>query len=215
MDSREPPDTNVVRLRREGDLTDEERKRLASTIFAEQDEVATFSRGNLVPPKPATPPASEDSSAPDPFFEKLQADLPRDHTRAPAGASGHEDTTAYFERLGAQTPAEMSQSMAPEMAATAMPGSARLPGEMATPAGADCTVGSLPGLRPDDRSRSRGSTSQPCRCSGRSACCWRPAPPLQPSSEAADTAPTPPRSWPRGRQLHPRLTKRARRFPLW
>lgn len=124
MDSGQPPDTNVVRLRRDGDLTAEERRRLASTIFAEQDEVGTFSRGNLVPPKPATPPTSEDSSAPDPFFEKLQADLPRDHTRASAGANGREDTTAYFERLGAQTPAEMSQSMAPEMAATAMPGSA-------------------------------------------------------------------------------------------
>jgi hypothetical protein len=79
MDSGEPPETNVVRLRRDGDLTDEERRRLASTIFAEQDEVGTFSRGNLVPPKPATPPTSEDSSALDPFFEKLQTDLPRDH----------------------------------------------------------------------------------------------------------------------------------------
>jgi hypothetical protein len=48
MDDRKPPDTNVVRLRRNGDLSDEERQRLASTIFADQDEVGTFSRGNLM-----------------------------------------------------------------------------------------------------------------------------------------------------------------------
>jgi len=54
MDNRKPPDTNVVQLRRNGDPSDEERQRLASTIFAEQDEIGTFSRGNLVPPAATT-----------------------------------------------------------------------------------------------------------------------------------------------------------------
>ena len=73
MDNGKPPDTNVVRLRRNGDPSDEERQRLASTIFAEQDEIGTFSRGNLVPPAPTAPPASDEFSAADPFFEQLQA----------------------------------------------------------------------------------------------------------------------------------------------
>ena len=73
MDDRKPPDTNVVRLRRNGNPSDEERQRLASTIFAEQDEVGTFSRGNLVPPARATPPPSDEPSpAADPFFEQFQ-----------------------------------------------------------------------------------------------------------------------------------------------
>ena len=72
MDDRKPPDTNVVRLRRNGDPSDEERQRLASKIFAEQDEVSTFSRGNLVPPAPPAPPASNDPPAADPFFEQLE-----------------------------------------------------------------------------------------------------------------------------------------------
>ena len=66
------PILNVVRLRRNGDLSDEERQRLASTIFADQDEVGTFSRGNLIPPAPPTPPASNEPPAADPFFEQLQ-----------------------------------------------------------------------------------------------------------------------------------------------
>jgi hypothetical protein len=56
MDNRKRPNSKVVRLRRNGDPSDEERQRLASTIFAEEDEVGTFSRGNLVPPPPATNP---------------------------------------------------------------------------------------------------------------------------------------------------------------
>ena len=52
MDGRDQPDTNVVQIRRRGDPSEAERRRLASTIFAEPDDVATFSRGNLVPPRP-------------------------------------------------------------------------------------------------------------------------------------------------------------------
>ena len=55
MDGRDQPDTNVVRIRRRGDPSEAERRRLASTIFAEPDDVATFSRGNLVPPRPRRP----------------------------------------------------------------------------------------------------------------------------------------------------------------
>jgi hypothetical protein len=132
MDSRQPPDTNVVRLRRNGEVSDEERTRLANTIFAEEDEVGTFSRGNLVPPKPTSPPSSDEPSVADPFFEELQKTSPPDVTGAAAGTREPHDTASYFERLGSQTPAEMSQSIAPLTAPAAMPGSASLPGEVAT-----------------------------------------------------------------------------------
>ena len=132
MDNGKPPDTNVVRLRRNGDPSDEERQRLASTIFAEQDEIGTFSRGNLVPPAPAPPPPSHEPSAADPFFEQLQTPASGAERRAPAAAGDTEATDAYFERLGSQTPAEMSQSITAHPAAVAMPGSATRPGELTT-----------------------------------------------------------------------------------
>jgi hypothetical protein len=131
MDNRKPPDTNVVRLRRNGDPSDEERQRLASTIFAEQDEIGTFSRGNLVPPAPTAPPASNEASpGADPFFEQLQAPPTSDKTNAAAVVGEPDATAAYFERLGSQTPVEMSQSIEPQPMAAAMPGSANLPGEV-------------------------------------------------------------------------------------
>jgi hypothetical protein len=133
MDDRKPPDTNVVRLRRNGDPSEEERQRLASTIFAEQDEVGTFSRGNLVPPATETPPARNEPPAADPFFEQLRAAPASDRTQAAAVAREHDATDAYFDRLGSQTPAEMSQNLAPQPAAAAMPGSANLPAELVTP----------------------------------------------------------------------------------
>ena len=60
MDGRDQPDTNVVRIRRRGDPSEAERRRLASTIFAEEDDVGTFSHGNLVPP--ATDPPTESAN---------------------------------------------------------------------------------------------------------------------------------------------------------
>jgi hypothetical protein len=133
MDNRKPPDTNVVRLRRNGDPSDEERQRLASTIFAEQDEIGTFSRGNLVPPAPTTLAApNQPPAAADPFFEQLQAPPTSDETTAAAAVGERATTAAYFERLGSQTPAEMSQSIEPQPAAAAMLGSANLPGEVTT-----------------------------------------------------------------------------------
>jgi hypothetical protein len=133
MDNRKPPDTNVVQLRRTGDPSDEERQRLASTIFAEQDEIGTFSRGNLVPPAPTTPAAHNHPPATaDPFFEQLQAPPTSEKTNAAAAVGERAATAAYFERLGSQTPAEMSQSIEPQPTAAAMPGSANLPREVTT-----------------------------------------------------------------------------------
>jgi hypothetical protein len=133
MDNGKPPDTNVVRLRRNGDPSDEERQRLASTIFAEQDEIGTFSRGNLVPPAPTAPPASDEPSAADPFFEQLQAPPTSDKTQPATVTRERDATDAYFDRLGSQTPAEMSQTIAPQPAAAAMPGSANLAAQLETP----------------------------------------------------------------------------------
>ena len=73
MDDRTRPDTNVVLLRRKGDPSEAEREHVASTIFAEPDDIATFSRGNLVPPRPDTrDDAEEPAASPDPFFDRLQ-----------------------------------------------------------------------------------------------------------------------------------------------
>jgi hypothetical protein len=44
MDDRDHPNTNVVQIRRKDDPGEEERRRIAETIFAEED-VGTFSRG--------------------------------------------------------------------------------------------------------------------------------------------------------------------------
>jgi hypothetical protein len=133
MDDGKPPDTNVVRLRRNGDLSDEERQRLASTIFADQDEVGTFSRGNLIPPAPPAPPASNEPPAADPFFEQLQAEASNTTDQAASGARKRDTTDEYFDRLGSQTPAEMTHSISPPPAAAGMPGSANLPKEPVTP----------------------------------------------------------------------------------
>lgn len=130
METRKPPDSNVVRLRRNGEPSAEEREQLASTIFAEQDEIGTFSRGNLVPPVPAASPAdTERPAAPDPFFDQLQA-RSRGETEAEWVAGASDATDAFFDRLGSQTPAEMSQTLTPPLAAAAMPGSASLPSDL-------------------------------------------------------------------------------------
>jgi hypothetical protein len=130
MDDRKPPDINVVRLRRNGDLSDEERQRLASTIFADQDEVGTFSRGNLVPPAPSAPPASTEPPAADPFFEQLQTQASNAKHHPAADVNQLDATAEYFDRLGSQTPAEMTQGISPHPAGAGMPGSANLPKEL-------------------------------------------------------------------------------------
>ena len=133
MDDRTPPDTNVVLLRRKGDPSEAERERVASTIFAEPDDIATFSRGNLVPPRPDARDADEETApSADPFFDRLQAVSKTDEAQTHLADDG-ESTDAYFDRLVTQSPAEMSTSAAPTPAASPMPGSALLPADLARP----------------------------------------------------------------------------------
>jgi len=104
---------------------------VASTIFAEPDDIATFSRGNLVPPRPDTRDDTEEPApSPDPFFDRLQ-ETPGSDGAQPAGpADDGESTDAYFDRLATQTPAEMSTSGGPAPAVSPMPGSAQLPAKL-------------------------------------------------------------------------------------
>ncbi|HUA47506.1 MAG TPA: hypothetical protein VMA77_19880 [Solirubrobacteraceae bacterium] len=136
MDDRNRPDTNVVLLRRKGDPSEAERERVASTIFAEPDDIATFSRGNLVPPRPDTrDDAAQPAPSPDPFFDRVQETPGSDGTRPADPADGGESTDAYFDRLVTQTPAEMSPNGGAASTVTPMPGSAQLPAEIARPGG--------------------------------------------------------------------------------
>jgi hypothetical protein len=139
MDDRDHPDTNVFQLRRKDDPGEEERRRIASTIFAEGDEVGPFSRRNLVLPKPAaddkdeSEPGNVDESEPraDAYFEQLQEARAAERA-ALATPERDEETTAYFERLGRQSPAEMAQAGDAPSAEGTLPGSARLPAEAAS-----------------------------------------------------------------------------------
>ncbi len=134
MDDRTRPDTNVVLLRRKGDPSEAERERVASTIFAEPDDIATFSRGNLVPPRPDTRHADEElAPSPDPFFDRLQETSESDGTQTADPADDGESTDAYFDRLATRTPAELSTSGAPAPAVRPMPGSAQLPAKLPGP----------------------------------------------------------------------------------
>ena len=135
MDGRDQPDTNVVRIRRKGDPSEAERRRLASTIFAEQDDVGTFSRGNLVPPPTDHPtePRDDDRAIADPYFENLQRSRAGPRQRATAARSDSE-TTAYFDQLTTQSAAEMASLVVAPPVEPAMPGSAQLPAELARPA---------------------------------------------------------------------------------
>lgn len=135
MDDRTRPDTNVVLLRRKGDPGEVERERVASTIFAEPDDVATFSRGNLVPPRPDARDANGAAPSPDPFFDRLRGPSQTDEAQQSELAGDRESTDAYFDRLASQSPAEMTTNGGPASAATPMPGSALLPAELARPCG--------------------------------------------------------------------------------
>lgn len=133
MDDRDQPDTNVVRLRRRGDPGEAERKLLASTIFAEEDEVGTFSRGNLVPPKQSADGDEQAPAAPDPFFDELQNGRSVSSASAEAEPVAPESTAAYFDQIDSETPAEMSEGITVPAARSAMPGSAHLPGDIVKP----------------------------------------------------------------------------------
>ena len=132
MDDRKPPDTNVVRLRRNGDLSDEERQRLASTIFADQTKSAPSRAGtSSLPLHRHRPPATN------PRRRTRSSSSSRPKRPTPSTSRGGVDerdaTAEYFDRLGSQTPAEMTQSVSPHPAAAGMPGSANLPKELVTP----------------------------------------------------------------------------------
>lgn len=137
MDDRDRPDIKVVHLRRKDDPDDAERRRLAETIFAKQDEVATFSQGNLLHPKPpaAPPPPAIPAAEPDPFFESLRNGSAESHPTASPLAGESPSTTEYFGRLNSQTPTEMSEAEVAKPAPPPMPGSAQLPAEVVEPAG--------------------------------------------------------------------------------
>src|SRR5581483_12359044 len=103
MDNHDPSDGGeLIPLRRDGEPTPEERESLRRTIFAPEDEVGPFSRGNLLLPRPDPEPEKE----PDAFFDGLERE------RALASASeecNEQDATAtYFDQLGSQTPVELS-----------------------------------------------------------------------------------------------------------
>jgi hypothetical protein len=130
LDDREDPDSSVVvNLRRKDEPDEAERERLAGTIFAPEEETATFSMGNLVPPRKPSPDESiEETTHADPFMDGLRRQT--EDRAQENGARGDDDTLAYFERLSGQTPAEMAdgQPIAPRARATR--GSADLPSEL-------------------------------------------------------------------------------------
>jgi hypothetical protein len=132
MDNRKPPDTNVVRLRRNGDPSDEERSGSRARYSLSRTRSAP-SRAAIssLPRRPHRPPQPPPCSG-GPFFEQLQAPPTSDKTNAAAAVGEHDATAAHFERLGSQTPAEMSHSILPQPTAAAMPGSADLTGEVTT-----------------------------------------------------------------------------------
>lgn len=134
MDGRDQPDTNVVRIRRRGDPSEAERRRLASTIFAEQDDVGTFSRGNLVPPPKDHPTEPRDDQPNgDPYFESLQG-AHGGHDQSATAARSDSETIAYFDQLTTQSAAEMASMVDAPSVERAMPGSAQLPADLARPA---------------------------------------------------------------------------------
>lgn len=128
MDDHDHPDTNVVSLRRKHDLRGRDQDQVASTIFAEQDEISTFSQGNLVPPTPPGQPVDQGPTRPtDPFFDKHLRQRSPDRELT-SGANIDLDADEYFARLVAQSATEMADQLQErESPAVSLPGSASLP----------------------------------------------------------------------------------------
>ena len=140
MDDHDHHDTNVVNLRRETGLTGEEREQIAATIFAEPDEISTFSQGNLVPPASPPPDDRKTEDAADPFFAdqlRHRADEPprsaEDDKRASETSAS--ETDVFFEQLVAQSATEMADQLPASVpdATGSLPGSARLPPDAPRP----------------------------------------------------------------------------------
>jgi hypothetical protein len=135
MDDRDPPDTNVFRLRRQGDPDEARREQLARTIFARQDESETFSLGNLIPPESKQGDGDEDSEhQPDPFFDRVRQEPQSDTGTTGDRTAAGDSTAAYFDQLSARSAVEMAASAKPSAPAVALPGSAQLPRELPRPA---------------------------------------------------------------------------------
>lgn len=130
MDDRDHTDTNVVHLRRQAERDEAEREALARTIFADQDEIGTFSRGNLVPPTETDPQHEDSKPAADSFFDRYQARDAGEHTATNGSADALEGTAAFFDEINARSAGEMVASPGPAPAVAAMPGSARLPAQL-------------------------------------------------------------------------------------
>ena len=116
MDGHDHHDTNVVNLRRETDLTDEEREQIAATIFAEPDEISTFSQGNLVPPasppddrNTGTPPIPSSQSSCGAELRRPHLDLPPEDEQAREASPS--ETDVFFEQLVAQSATEMADQL--------------------------------------------------------------------------------------------------------
>jgi hypothetical protein len=130
MDDRDHTDTNVVHLRRQAERDEAEREALARTIFVDQDEIGTFSRGNLVPPTETDPQHEDSKPAADSFFDRYQAQDAGEHTATNGSADALEGTAAFFDEINARSAGEMVASPGPAPAVAAMPGSARLPAQL-------------------------------------------------------------------------------------
>jgi hypothetical protein len=130
MDDRDHTDTNVVHLHRQAERDEAEREALARTIFADQDEIGTFSRGNLVPPTETDPQHEDSKPAADSFFDRYQAQDAGEHTATKGTADALEGTAAFFDEINARSAAEMVASPGPAPAVAAMPGSARLAAQL-------------------------------------------------------------------------------------
>jgi hypothetical protein len=128
MDDRDHHDTNVVSLRRKDDLRGRDQDQVASTIFAEQDEISTFSQGNLVPPSPPGQSVSQGPTQPaDPFFDQ-HLQRPGTDRELTSDANVGKETDEYFDQLVAQSATEMADELQDrDPPAVSLPGSASLP----------------------------------------------------------------------------------------
>lgn len=120
MAERNDHETNVVPLQRRKDPAEADRASLARTIFADEDDIGTFSRGNLVPPSSKRSPQDENQDGVD--------DHPHDSEdhRSAVSEVDAESTTAYFERI-AEGAVEASESGTDKPEGVVMRGSAQLP----------------------------------------------------------------------------------------
>ena len=98
-----------------------------------QDEVGTFSRGNLIPPTRPAPPASNEPSAADPFFEQLQTEASSSANHSGTGRPRARRHSRVFRSPRLPDPSRDDREHLAAPAAAGMPGSANLPKELAPP----------------------------------------------------------------------------------